>query len=480
MNRTMEAVRAEKPGPAGQMAAGLLEVLQERIGPQKYNAWFRHGTGVVIEDAVVKVTVPNPFVANWVETHYQDDLAAAALAVTGIACMVRVSVDPALSGTLRKTQLDSQAQIVDMAAQGRTRPAHEAPRQVLRHRLEEFVVGESNRLAYMAAIAVASGGAVSFNPLFIHGTCGVGKTHLLQGICEMASRSGGAGKRERTWRYVTGEQFTNEFITALRHKKIDEFRARYRKLDLLAIDDVHFLAAKKATQDEFLHTFNTIASAGRQIVMASDAHPRMVGELNEQLISRFMAGMVVKVSAPDQATRLEVLKRRAAAMRLPAASEVLEYIAMHVRGSVRELEGALFKLSAIASLEGGTVTLAMASEAMADHLARTDSAVTLGDIEAATAAFFGITPADLHSSRRTRTVSAARMVAMFLARRHTRMSFPEIGKYMGKNHSSAVLAVQRMEELLADDAQLDWLSPMGPKAQKASQVLELLTEQFAK
>ncbi len=278
---------------------------------------------------------------------------------------------------------------------------------------------------------------------------------------------------------MTAEQFTNEFITALRHKKIDEFRARYRRLDLLAIDDVHFLAAKKATQEEFLHTFNTIASAGRQVVLASDAHPRMVGELNEQLVSRFLAGMVVKVQAPDQATRLEILRRRAGQLRLVVAGEVLEYIAMHVRGSVRELEGAVLKLAAVAALEGGTVTLTMANDAMADHLARTDSSVTLGDIEAAVAAFFGITPADIHSSRRTRTVSVARMVSMFLARRHTRMSFPEIGRFMGKNHSSAVLAVQRMEELLARAGQVEWLSPMGPKSQDASQIVELLTGQFA-
>lgn len=478
MNRTVDVVRADK-AEAGieNMTDGLLENLQERIGPQKYNAWFKHGTRVAMEDGMVKVTVPNPFVANWVETHYQDDIAAAAEFKTGRPHGVRVSVDPMLSGTLRKTQLDSQAQIVDLAGQGRSRQVPAPQAQILKHRLEEFVVGESNRLAYTAALAVGGGQGVPFNPLFIHGSCGVGKTHLLQGVCELAGRRIAGGPM--AWRYVTGEQFTNEFITALRHKKIDEFRARYRKLDLLAIDDVHFLAAKKATQDEFLHTFNTIASAGKQIIMASDAHPRMVGELNEQLVSRFLAGMVVKVNAPDPATRLEILQRRAGQMKLGAASEVLEYIAMHVRGSVRELEGALFKLSAIAALEGGTVTLAMASEAMSDHLARTDSVITLGDIEATVAAFFGITPADIHSSRRTRTVSVARMVSMFLARRHTRMSYPEIGRFMGKNHSSAVLAVQRMEQLLSRNESLEWLTPMGTKTLDAAKVVQMLTEQFA-
>lgn len=269
--------------------------------------------------------------------------------------------------------------------------------------------------------------------------------------------------RAMQWRYVSGEQFTNEFITALRHKKIDEFRGRYRHLDLLAIDDVHFLASKKATQDEFLHTFNAIESAGKMIVMASDAAPRLMGELNEQLVSRFAAGMVVKIDAPDHALRIEILRRKAQAMKIEARDEALEYLARHIHGSVRDLEGALIKLSALASLDGRAITTQLAETALADHLARTDSAITLGDIEAVVTTFFGITAADIHSSRRTRTVSAARMVAMFLARRHTQMSYPEIGQYMGKNHSSAVLAVQRMEAMLAAGEEVKWLTPAGTR-----------------
>jgi len=296
-------------------------------------------------------------------------------------------------------------------------------------------------------------------------------------VCNLAARAVRGG-RPMKCRYVTGEQFTNEFIQALRAKKIEEFRARYRSLDLLAIDDVHFLSAKKATQDEFLHTFNAIESAGKSILLASDAHPRLVGEMNEQLTSRFLSGMVVKIDAPDEALRREILRRRAKEMKLSADAETLAYVAQHVRGSVRELEGAMFKLSAIAALSGTGLTRAVAAEALADHLARGDSAVTLGGIEAIVSAFFGITPADLHSSRRTRTVSTARMVAMFLARRHTRMSFPEIGQAMGKNHSSVVLAVQKMETALAGGAELEWLSPMGAKKMDAAQIIQLITEQL--
>ena len=457
----------------------ILACLQQHIGLQKFNAWFKHGTRLTIEDGLVKVAVPNTFVGNWIETHYSGQISQVVLAKTGLSCAVRVVIDPLLTGKLRRSQLDSQADLVDRTAEGRTReaaaPAAACP--ALRGRLEDFIVGECNKLAYTAALSVLSETPL-FNPLFVHGSCGVGKTHLLQGICNLAGRTRRNGQPLR-WRYVTGEGFTNDFITALRGKKIDEFRARYRNLDLLAIDDVHFLASKKATQDEFLHTFNAIQSAGRQVVMASDAHPRMVGDLNEQLVSRFMAGMVVKVNAPDHATRMQILRQRAATMKVPVDPAVLDYVAQHIRGSVRELEGALLKLSAVAALQQAPITLETAAGALADHLSRTDSAVTLSDIETAVAAYFGITPADVRSSRRTRTVSVARMICMFLARRHTRMSYPEIGKYMGKNHSSAIQAVQKLQAALDTDQSLEWMSPMGNKTMKASEVVSLLGEQLS-
>ena len=456
----------------------VLATLAERIGPRKFNAWFRHGTRMSIEDGYVRVGAANPFVANWIETHYQGEIARAVGERTGGEVKVVVTVDPTLSGELRRVQLDSQADIVQRAGTGRTRPRRAPQPAPLRYRLDDFLVGESNRLAYSAASAIARGARTPFSHLFVHGSCGVGKTHLLQGICNAARkvRAGGAALRSS---YVTAEQFTNEFVTSLRKRQAAEFRRKYRKLDLLVIDDVHFLAAKKATQEEFLHTFNAIQSAGRRIVLASDAHPRLVGEMNEQLVSRFVAGMVVKIDPPDSKLRMKILRRRAKVMRLDVKKDVLEYIARHIRGSVRELEGAMFRLGAASALSQSPITLAEASEALADHLARTDSAITLGDIEATVAAFFGISPADLHSTRRTKTVCAARTIAMFLARRHTRMSFPEIGRAMGKNHSSVILAVQRMEKKLAEDGEVAWLSPMGPKTAGARKLLMLLTEQFA-
>ena len=456
----------------------VFSTLQDRIGPQKYNAWFKHGTTVSLEDGHIKVAVPNPFVANWIEQHYQNDLSESVETHTTERLDVIVTIDPSLNGQCSKRELDIQAEIVSRATQGRARPRKPLSFPTLKHSLNDFVVGPCNKLAYQAAITAATGSNTSCSQLFVHGSCGVGKTHLLQGICNAISKMHNNGNGPLKWKYVTGEQFTNEFITAVRNKKGSQFRERYRNLDLLAIDDVHFLAAKRATQDEFLHTFNAIESAGKQILMASDAHPRMVGELNEQLVSRFLAGMLVKIEPPDRETRIAVLRRKAKAMKLELSEEVLSYVTMHIRTSIRELEGTLVKLSALAALENTTVTLSMARDALSDHLARTDSAITLGDIEAVTAAFFGITPADIHSSRRTRTVSVARMIAMYLARRHTRMSFPEIGRFMGKNHSSVVLAVQRLEKTIAKNEALTWVTPMGVKEMPANELLKLLDEQI--
>ncbi len=458
-------------------AKAVLASLQERIGPQKFNAWFKHGTRVSLEDGHVKIGAANPFIAGWIERHFREDVIGAANDAIGRQPHLTISVDPELTGKVRKHQLDTQARLVARNNDGLGRkPARRRPVCKLRHRLTDFIVGRSNRLAYSAAAEVAANGVAKFSPLFIHGSCGVGKTHLLQGICNAVAE----GDVPLAWKYTTSEQFTNEFVQAIRGKKVDQFRRTYRKLDVLAIDDVHFLAAKKATQEEFLHTFNSIDTAGKQVIMASDAHPRMLGQLTEQLVSRFLSGMVVRVEPPDRATLMKILTRTADRLKLKPEKDALAYIATHIRGSVRELEGALLKLAALAELSREPVSLSLARDAMADYLVRTDSALTVGDIETVVGAYFGITPADIHSSRRTHTVSLARAVAMYLARRYTRMSFPEIGRFMGKNHSSVVLAVQKIEKLLADKQQTcRWMTPAGPKTMPARELIEVLSEQLA-
>ncbi len=460
-----------------ELSSTLLELVQKKIGVQKFEAWFKHGASVKLEENCVKIGAPNPFVAGWIESHFADVIIDAAQEIAGQRPRLVINVDPVLSGSLRKRQLDAQARLVSRSTSGQARHSGPAPtRQRLRYTLKDFIVGPCNQLAFTAAETVAKTGKGPFNPLFIHGTCGVGKTHLLQGICNGVASLTQEGK-DLNWKYTTAEQFTNEFVNAIRTKKLETFRRSYRDLDVLVIDDVHFLSGKKATQEEFLHTFNSIDAAGRQVIMASDAHPRMVGQLAEQLVSRFLSGMVVKIETPDRATRLTILQKFAARLNLNCPLEVLEYVADQIRGSVRELEGALVKLSALMQLTHRQGSLDLAREALAEHLSHTGSATSLGEIEAVVSSFFGITPADIHSTRRTHTISLARSLAMYLARRRTHMSYPEIGRFMGKNHSSAVLAVQKLERLAKDNKPCRWMSAAGPKEMPIRSMLELLTEQ---
>jgi chromosomal replication initiator protein len=359
---------------------------------------------------------------------------------------------------------------------GRLSPRLAAKKKGLKLSLDTFVVGSPNELAYNAAQAVIKEEKSPFNPLFIHGGYGIGKTHLLQGICNAVSKS----RPQTNWLYLSAEDFANQFVLALKTRKLEAFRSRMRQTDLLAIDDIHFLASKPGTQEEFLYTFNSIDLAGKQVVMASDAHPKMIGQLSEKLVNRFVSGMVVKVDLPDYNMRCQIVAQYARTMRRHIPENVMQYVAENMRTNVRELEGAMLKLIAFSSLQNDKINLHMAQEILAEHLSRTDPIVHVSDIESAVATFFGITPANIHSSKKDRTVALARRFSMFLARKHTKMSFPEIGKCMGnKNHATVILACRKVEEQVKANADVRWQSPAGNKVSKARTVLAKLEESIA-
>ncbi len=403
----------------------ITERIEQKIGPRRFRVWFKDATRLDVTDHCVRVDVPNSFVGNWIENHFADDIASAASEVLGSKVELGFAVDPVLAGKIRQPQLNRQAESVRQATQKPTpasaiRLKAEPEIRPLRGRLEEFVVGPCSQMAYQAAQHVLKDPGTTYNPLFIHGGCGLGKTHLLQGICNGLTEQ----QPHLTWMYVSGEEFTNDYIHAIRTAQLDKFRERYRNVGVLVIDDVHFLANKKATQEEFLHTFNAIDVSGKQIIMASDAHPKLIGQFSEALISRFMAGMVVCLEPPGFATRCQILERRAIKLNRIIPQEVVEYIASNVTGSVRELEGALLKLIAFNSVAQLPVTVSTAQKALADYLTRTRPLVTISDIENAAATFFGLSPADLHSTRKTQHVALARNIAMHLARKHTQLELP--------------------------------------------------------
>jgi chromosomal replication initiator protein len=457
----------------------LENVIADRVGPQRFKVWFKNATRFAFADGYVKVAVPNQFIGGWIENHFSDTIRQAAEQVTGRNLQVAFGIDTELSRTLRKRQSDSQ---VDFVANNPERVARQQKRQgippagpALRGRFDDFVVGDSNRLAHTTALAVAQNPATQFNPLFIHGACGLGKTHLLHAVCNAVQEQ----RPELTCVCVTGEDFTNQFVYAVKSGSRDAFRHRYRPVDVLAIDDIHFLANKRATQEEFLHTFNAVAGSGKQVIMASDAHPKLIGHLSDSLVNRFVSGMVVKIEPPDRALRAGILRQSAARMQRDIPDAVIEHIAERFSANVRELEGALLRLVALSEVTHQSPTLALAEQALRDLVQHTLPVLHLSHIESIASIYFGLTPADLHSSRKTRTIALARGIVIYLARRHTTMSYPEIGRHLGnKNHSTGILANRRITQALNADDAVRWMVPTGEKEARIRQIVQELEEQL--
>ncbi len=505
------SITEERPRAAGLDTTAITEALSQRIGSQKYKIWFQNCARFTVADGTLRIGVANPFLATWLEGHFLKDIQGAAQTVMGSVPEIAFTVDAELGGPQRRATVGSGVPTGGAAALGGVRSPAGSGRATgsvpaapsrpasafmaegtapgvaegIRLTLDTFVVGPSNELAYNAAKAVIREQQSPFNPLFIHGGYGVGKTHLLQGICH-----GVVQVRPQTrWLYLSAEDFANQFVLALKSRKLEAFRRRMRQTDLLAIDDVHFLASKPSTQEEFLHTFNTISLAGKQVILVSDAHPKMIGQLSEKLVNRFVSGMVVKIEAPDLQTRCDICRQFARRMlstslggpdskRAGAMPEsVIRFVAERVRTNVRELEGAVLKLIAYATLQNEQLSVAMAEAVLAEHIERCDPMVHVTDIEAAVGAYFGVTPANLHSAKKGRTISLARHFSMYLTRQHTNMSSSEVGRHMGnKNHATVLVACKKVEEMLARDAEVHWEGPAGNKVGRAKAILAHLED----
>jgi chromosomal replication initiator protein len=449
----------------------IAEVIEQRIGSQKYNIWFKNSTKLTIEQNCLKVEVPNAFIAKWIQSHFLEQIRNAIANVTERSLDVSFAIDSKQSGSEKTTVLADKPSMIEQnraKVQAARKKLKKTSNKKLRLTLDTFVVGRSNQLAYNAANTIVSEQQSPFNPLFIHGGYGIGKTHLLQGICNAVEQN----RPHSKWLYLSAEDFVNQFVLALKTKKLEAFRCRMRQTDLLAIDDIHFLASKTSMQEEFLHTFNTIDMAGKQIILASDAHPKLIGRLSEKLVSRFVSGMVVKIDPPDYETRCKICTRYAQRFGHNIGQSVIKYTAQLIKNNVRELEGALLKLVAIASLQNQKITLALAKKVFAEHLARTDPIVHITDIESVVASYFGITPNCIHSSKKNKTISLARHYSMYLARKHTNMSTPEIGRCMGnKNHATVLMACRKIEDQVKRNAEISWIGPNGNRISKAKNIL---------
>jgi chromosomal replication initiator protein len=434
--------------------------LVARLGLAKFNLWFQ-STQLALEDGALCVSMPNRFAADWIEHHFHDDLLAIARELAGEGTAVRVVVDrtaaPSTEGVRRHTAA-RRPSAAGVAPRAGSAPG-ERRNGVLRHSLDAFIVGPSNELAYTAARRLAEGAEHTPHVLFIHGGCGLGKTHLLQGLCRCMQ------ERQPTARisYTTAEDFTNQYVQAVRFNKLSELRRRLRRVETLVVDDVHFLSSKPATQAEFLHTFDAIGQSGAKVVLASDAHPKQIQSMRDALVSRFMSGMVVRVDPPDFATRLRLVAALAQRRGLRIVESAIHAIARQVAGSVRELEGALTKLAAIHALGSG----ASAEEGAVGHAAvdRLLNApvpgspcrpVRVDEILQTVCRELGVPSEQLLGRSRHRRIVLARAAVIHLARRLTALSYPELARAMGRpNHSTIITAAQRIDRQVRSKAPLE-------------------------
>jgi chromosomal replication initiator protein len=318
-----------------------------------------------------------------------------------------------------------------------------------RYMFDNFVVGPSNQLAHAAAVAAASSRQKRYNPLFIYGGVGLGKTHLVNAVGHRAL----ADNPSLRVLFVSAERFTNEFIWALQNHRINEFRERYRNgCDVLLMDDIQFLAGREQTQEEFFHTFNSLYHADRQIVVTSDVYPQQIPEMEERLISRFQWGLVADIQAPELDTRIAILKAKAQQEQITLADDVALFLAQVVKSNVRELEGTLLRLAVKAELANRPIDLEFAKEALRGVLPKSENATTVEDIQRAVCDYYSIRLADLKSHRRHRAVSFPRMVAMYLCRQRLGTSFPELGdRFGGKDHTTVMSAVRKIDGLIRSE-----------------------------
>jgi chromosomal replication initiator protein len=477
-SRPLPSHRMPAPDRTTRSIDSASAALARRLGPQRYGMWFGSGTRLEVRDDGLDVLTPSPYAAEWIKRHFTDALQGVARETLGLDGPLRVRVralparssDGEADAPLGADATESPSGIVRPPRDGREqsradadgpggRPPLSRRRPVAEswRRLEDFVVGSSNTLAYEIARRTAEGGDGAERMLFLHGECGVGKTHLLQGICRRRRERSGDRMQASRVRYTTGEQFTNEFIAAVRGGSVEAFRRRFRGLDVLAIDDVHFLSNKTATQGEFLHTLDAIGLGGATVVLASDEHPRQIGRFNRSLVSRFLAGMVVELAPPDRETRRQLLRRLLAARGFEATEAAEEAIVGRFVASARELEGVAAKLTALSALDAtsrsrgtadshGRISLGMVLVERLleeDRRATRRTPVRLGAIVEAVADACAVRREDLLSTSKHRTASEARGVVVLLARRLTTLSYPEIARGLGRRNHSAIHAAER-------------------------------------
>ena len=449
----------------------VLGELQIQMTRSTFDTWIKHTHVVAYEDGVFVIGVPNTYAVEWLENKLLGVLKRATAAVMKRSVELRFVVrapTPAqrpgavsalrpseLTAALKRLETNTSMSLNPLPLQETERPALTAAlipldSATLNPKLtfETFIVGNSNRLAHAAALAVANNPARAYNPLFIYGGVGLGKTHLLHAIGQHARH---AGLRVM---YVSSEKFTNDLINSIRSQTTEKFRQTYRSSDMLLIDDIQFIAGKESTQEEFFHTFNALQQANKQIVITNDRPPRSIHTLEDRLRSRFEGGMIADVQPPDLETRIAIMRSKAESLSIQVPSDVLTHIAQRVQSNIRELEGALTRVVGRAELLNQPLTMELAAATLEDVLAYR-GARTLDDVVAIVAKFYHLDPAQLRGRDRSKEIAYARQIAMYLAREETESSLPQIGASLGgRDHTTVMYGVEKISEQIESDEQL--------------------------
>lgn len=405
----------------------------------------------VVEDNVF-LAVAEDFTKGYIESTIRSPITEALSEVLGRDVRIAVTVDSSVSPPEPTEPADADREPTPERRRPQQAPtAVQDPHLNPRYTFDTFVIGSSNRFAHAAALAVAESPGKTYNPLFIYGDSGLGKTHLLHAIGHYTRHL----KPDTRMRYVNSEEFTNDFINSIRDDRSLSFKRQYREVDVLLIDDIQFLQGKEQTLEEFFHTFNALHNAGKHVVITSDVSPRNLDGIEERMRTRFEWGLMTDVQPPDLETRIAILRKKASADDVQAPGDVLEYIASNITSNIRELEGALIRVTAFAALNKQTVDLGLAQVVLKDLISDDDSEVSASAIIAKTAEYFGITMDELTGTSRSRVYVTARQIAMYLCRQLTDLSLPKIGEnFGGKDHTTVMYAVKKVEDQIAQRRQM--------------------------
>jgi chromosomal replication initiator protein len=411
--------------------------LKGALNEATYKTWFGEAEGREVTDDIFVLAVPNNFTREWIEGHFLGLIHAALRDATGHERRVQLAIDE----TGAAAAAAQEVPVVRVVDQHGLNP---------KYTFDLFVIGSSNRFAHAAALAVAEAPAQAYNPLFIYGGTGLGKTHLLQAIAQYALEHAG----DLEVRYVTSETFMNDFINSLRDKRIEGFKQRYRSYDLLLIDDVQFFEHKERIQEEFFHTFNSLYEAGSQIVLSSDRPPREIATLEERLRSRFEWGLITDIQPPDLETRIAILRKKVKTDGIHVPDpQVLTFIASRISTNIRELEGALTRVVAFSSLTGRAMSVELAQDVLKDVFPQGEVAqVSIQRIQEAVIERFGLSLTELCGDKRSQNIVYPRQVAMYLSRELTDSSLPKIGKeFGGRDHTTVIHATSKIARLIRED-----------------------------